>query len=188
MPAKVDHIYTSAADDHVVGEKNAKSEVIIYASVTCPHCKDWFDTEWPKFKAAEVDTGRTKFVFREYPTAPADLALAEFCIANGAKAGTFMDQIMYQYDKQREILTAYRQGEGEQAIVAVANNAGLNTVDEIQACLNDPDIQAHLKHSMQRGNAGGVQGTPTFIVGGKLYNGPSYAAEVLTIATEAARA
>ena len=38
-----------APDDHVLGSNKAPITIIVWASVTCPHCSDWFSNEWPVF-------------------------------------------------------------------------------------------------------------------------------------------
>ena len=66
--------------DHVLGSVSAPTTVIIYASVTCPHCAYWFDTVWPGLKSDYVETGKIRVVFREFPTAPAQLSFAGFLL------------------------------------------------------------------------------------------------------------
>ena len=40
--------------------------VIEYGSATCPHCAHFAKDIWPEFKKAYVDTGKVRFIFREY--------------------------------------------------------------------------------------------------------------------------
>ena len=53
--------------DMVIGAANAPVTIIEYASLTCPHCARFHTETLPKLKADYVDTGKVKFIFRDYP-------------------------------------------------------------------------------------------------------------------------
>lgn len=53
--------------DMVLGDPDAPVEVIEYASMTCPHCRRFHEEIYPKLKKEFVDTGKVRFVFREFP-------------------------------------------------------------------------------------------------------------------------
>ena len=38
-----------------------------YASMTCPHCAAFTEKVFPKIKSEYIDTGKIRFVFREFP-------------------------------------------------------------------------------------------------------------------------
>ena len=40
--SQVDYVFTEAPEDHVLGDEQAPITMIVYASVTCSHCSDWF--------------------------------------------------------------------------------------------------------------------------------------------------
>lgn len=52
--------------DAFKGPADAKVTVIEYGSPTCPGCKRWNELYWPEVKRDYVDTGKIKFVFREF--------------------------------------------------------------------------------------------------------------------------
>lgn len=56
-----------AKGDMVLGDPDAPVEVIEYASMTCPHCRRFHDEVYPALKKDWVDTGKVRFVFREFP-------------------------------------------------------------------------------------------------------------------------
>ncbi|MDB5634341.1 MAG: protein-disulfide isomerase, partial [Tardiphaga sp.] len=53
--------------DMVLGPKDATVTVTEYASMTCPHCAAFTEQVFPKIKEAFIDTGKIRFVFREFP-------------------------------------------------------------------------------------------------------------------------
>lgn len=142
--------------------EGAKVTVVEYASVTCPHCAAWQDNTWPAFKAAYVDTNRVRYVFRELPTPPANVAVAGFMIARCAGEDKYFDVIHGIMASQNE----WRAGVNPRdTLFRIGNGAGLNN-QQIETCIKDP---ANLKASEERATAAmkaGVTGTPAFFVNG----------------------
>ena len=61
-----------------LGDPKAPNTVIEYASMTCSHCANFHNTVYSAFKAKYIDTNQIRFVFREFPTPPQDVAAAGF--------------------------------------------------------------------------------------------------------------
>src|SRR3982750_791358 len=53
-----------------MGNAKAKVTIIEYASVTCPHCARFNEDVFPALKAKYIDTGKVRYVFREFLTPP----------------------------------------------------------------------------------------------------------------------
>ena len=62
--------------DQAQGAANAPVTIIEYASMTCPHCSHFHETTYPELKKKYIDTGKVRFIFREFPLDP--LAAAGF--------------------------------------------------------------------------------------------------------------
>ena len=71
----------ASPDDMTIGAANAPASLIEYASVTCPHCREFYETVWADLKRNYIDTGKLRYTFREYPTPPAAVAVAGFQLA-----------------------------------------------------------------------------------------------------------
>ncbi|WP_226634790.1 DsbA family protein [Brevundimonas poindexterae] len=142
--------------------EGAEVTVVEYASVTCGHCAQWQETVWPEFKAKYVDTNKVRFVFREFPTPPAEVAAAGFLLARCAGEDRYFQVIEEIMASQRE----WQQGISPAATLSrVATSVGLSE-DEYRACITDADALAALDERIQAGRAEGVTGTPTFFVNG----------------------
>ena len=50
-----------------LGDEKAPVTIIEYASMTCPHCATFHDTTYPELKKRYIDTGKVRFIFREFP-------------------------------------------------------------------------------------------------------------------------
>ena len=68
--------------DLVQGSASAPVTIVEYASMTCTHCAAFHEETWPTLKAKYVDSGKVKFILREFPLDP--LATAGFMLARCA--------------------------------------------------------------------------------------------------------
>jgi len=159
--------------DHAIGASDAPETMIIYASVTCPHCAQWFETVWPDIKKNYVETGKLRVVFREFPTAPAQLAFAGFLIANCAPENQYFEMIEHQMAQQKNLMHAAKLGVGKQAYLEVAKKAGLADEEAMDKCLSDQVEIARIQKSMQLAQSAKIQSVPNFIVGREVYKGKS---------------
>src|SRR6201988_2234054 len=53
--------------DMALGPANATVTITEYASMTCPHCAAFTEGVFPKIKSEFIDSGKIRFVFREFP-------------------------------------------------------------------------------------------------------------------------
>lgn len=171
----IDHVLTESPEDHVMGAATAPVTIIAYASVMCPHCAQWFTTEWPVFKENHIDTGQVRFVFREFPTSPVNYARTGFVIANCAPTERYFDHIVYQMQNQNYIFSAIQAGQARPMYQSLAYQAGLQTPEQMQACFAEPDAYQRMDKAMLRARKAGVQSVPGFIIDGQVFKGNSTA-------------
>ena len=172
MPAKdVPFSLSEAPDDHVIGSEKAPITMIVWASVTCPHCSDWFTNEWPTIKKELIEPGKLRFVFRELPTAPAQLAMVGFMMAECAPSDDYFKLIEYQMENQKMIFEAAEAGKAREEYDKIGKLAGLENQDDIQACLAEKDKLGHIHTNSERANGAGLSGVPAFYVNGESYKG-----------------
>ena len=53
--------------DMALGPANAPVTITEFASMTCPHCAAFNENVFPKIKSTYIDTGKIRYVFREFP-------------------------------------------------------------------------------------------------------------------------
>lgn len=153
----------AAEGDMTLGAaEGAKVTVVEYASVTCGVCAAWHEETWPAFKAAYVDNDKVRFVFRELPTGPVNVAVAGFMIARCAGEDKYFDVIGNIMSSQRE----WQQGVNPRdTLFRIGNGAGLSN-QEIEACIKDPENIEAADARARAAVAAGVEGTPAFYVNG----------------------
>ncbi|MBB5745666.1 DsbA family protein [Brevundimonas variabilis] len=155
---------TSATGDMALGAaEGAAVTVVEYASVTCGHCAEWQETVWPAFKAKYVDTDQVRYVLREFPTAPQDIAVAGFLIARCAGDDKYFEVVDQVMRSQAEWATGTPPRD---SLVRIAADAGLSDA-QFQACVSDPQAISAMEQRIREAVDAGVTGTPTFIINGK---------------------
>ena len=86
--------------DVVLGSEKAPVTVIEYASMTCPHCAHFSTATFPELQKRYIDTGKVRFIFREFPFDA--LAAAGFMLARCAGKDKFMAVVETLFAKQSE--------------------------------------------------------------------------------------
>jgi protein-disulfide isomerase len=76
-----------ALPDKQLGKDDAKVTIVEYASMTCPHCAHFAATTFPDLKKKYIDTGKARYILREFPFDPS--AEAGFMLARCAKDNYF---------------------------------------------------------------------------------------------------
>ena len=151
----------AAEGDMAMGApEGAKVTVVEYASVTCHVCAAWQEENWEAFKTRYVDTDKVRYVFREIPTPPSEVAVAGFLIARCAGGDKYFDVVHELLASQDEM-----RGDPRATLFRVGNGAGLSN-ERIQQCITDEAALAAAEERAQAALDAGVEGTPTFFVNG----------------------
>ncbi len=148
--------------------EGAKVTVVEYASPTCPHCALWQANTWPAFKAAYVDTSKVRYVFRELPTPPAEVAAAGFLLARCAGPDKYFDVIHAIMESQTEWRAG---GNPRDSLIRIAGGVGIDP-NEFTACVTNPEAIAALETRVKAATDAGVINTPTFFVNGRQVSSP----------------
>lgn len=168
------------------GNKDAKVTVVEFADFRCPFCERFFTDTEPQLLKDYVDTGKVKFVFRNY----AFLGPASTVAANAAECaneqGKFWEMYDYLYKNQPD--------ESDTSMYTVPNLTsgaataiGLNT-DQFSSCLSANKYDKNQAADLAEGQSIGVSGTPTFYINGtQLVGAQPYASIKAVIDQELAK-
>jgi len=154
------------ANDHVTGSDDAPVTLVEYASVACGACANWHTAVYPDFKKKFVDTGKVRYVFREYVTGVPEYADAGFMIALCAGEENYFKNISFQFKRQAQIFKMGSEGKARDAYIGIAKSAGLSE-DEFIDCMQNQELRDQYRATMQTGVDLGVTGTPAFFINGK---------------------
>jgi protein-disulfide isomerase len=152
--------------------------IVEYGSLTCPHCAAFADEVLPQLKSTYIDTGKVRYIFREYARNQLDVAayMLERCIGDD-KSLAAIGLLFKTQDRW-----AFVDKPGE-ALIAAMRPTGL-THDKAAECLKDQakanqfiDIAKNANDLLK------MQGTPTFVIDGKIYGGELTFDQLKTILT-----
>jgi protein-disulfide isomerase len=151
--------------EQVLGKADAPVTIVEYASMTCGHCASFHKTTYPELKKRYIDTGKVRFIFREFPLDP--LAAGAFMLARCAGEGKFFPMVEMLFEQQNT--WAIRQP--LPPLLALAKQAGF-TEQSFNACLQDDKLLKQVEEIRDRGSKEyGVASTPTFFINGKKETG-----------------
>lgn len=156
----------AAPGDHVLGSAKARVQVVEYASLSCGHCAHWNEDVFPSLKARYIDTGKVRYVFREFLTPPAEFAGAGFLLALRVGEPRYFEVIDAIFRRQRDI---FQSGDLWGGLLAVAKSFGL-TEAQFEAAMADKAALAALNARVARaGERDRIQVTPTLFVNGQRF-------------------
>lgn len=159
VPVKV-----SVDDDAVLGDPKAPVTVIEFSDYECPFCKRSFEQVLPSLKKEYIDTGKVKFVYRDFPLSFHANAEKEAEAAQCAK-DQGGDKAYYRFhDQIFTKTTSNGTGLALTELPVIAKDLGLN-VNTFQKCLDSGKFKDEVAKDMADGQAAGVSGTPAWIVG-----------------------
>jgi protein-disulfide isomerase len=151
--------------DQAQGAANAPVTIIEYASMTCPHCSHFHETTYPEMKKKYIDTGKIRFIFREFPLDP--LAAAASMLARCAGGDKYFPLIETFFAQQKDWVVQ----KPLQPMFAIAKQAGF-TQQSFDECLANQQMLNGIEESRTRAASKfNVNSTPTFFINGKIFRG-----------------
>ena len=149
-----------ALPDMALGPVDARVTIVEYAAPTCPHCAAFNRDVFPKIKSEFIDTGKVRYVFREFPLNLKDAACSMLArrIAkdDSGKYFAVVDVMFRQQDQLVEKTT--------ETLKLIGRQAGLSA-QAVEDCLKDQalleQISADRKYASEVLKVGG---TPTFFI------------------------
>jgi protein-disulfide isomerase len=154
--------------DMALGPADASVTITEYASMTCPHCAAFNEAVFPKIKSAYIDSGKVRYVFREFPLdikAAAGSMLAR-CIAK-EDAGKYFAVIDMLFKQQNDWVTKNT----TETLTRIGKQAGLSQ-QAVEACLKDQALLDKIAADQKfASDVLKVNSTPTFFVNGEMIKG-----------------
>jgi protein-disulfide isomerase len=154
--------------DMALGPATASVTVTEYASLTCGHCAHFNETVFPKIKSEYIDSGKIRYVFREFPLdikAAAGSMLAR-CIAKD-DAGKYFAVIDMLFRQQNDWVSKNT----TETLTRIGKQAGLSG-QAIEDCLKDQALLDKIAADQKfASEVLKVNSTPTFFINGEMVKG-----------------
>jgi len=150
------------ATDMILGDLNAPITIIEYSSLTCPHCAHFHVDILPDLRKGYIETGKARFVYRDFPLDRAALYAAALAHCAGKdRFFAFLDILF------RSQATWGRANDPLDALKRVGRIGGLKVAD-IDACFKDQKLlDGILQSRMVGAQTFEVNSTPTFFINGE---------------------
>jgi protein-disulfide isomerase len=145
------------------GLETAKVTMIEYASASCPHCASFHADVYPALKKDYIDTGKVRFLFREFPHN--DAGLGGFMVARCAPPEKYHAIVGALFKTQEKWVPQPFVGLKE-----IALQAGF-TEETFVACTKNADIAKAILAERKRAEGFGVDGIPYIFINGKKVEG-----------------
>jgi protein-disulfide isomerase len=166
---KVEAGDTAGFRGYVLGSATAPVEVIEYADYQCPACQSFDVVEFPYVKERLIQTGRVRWVYRDFPLDVPHkwTRLSAHSAACANDQGKYWEQHSSLYEAQPEWSGSNDAGD---MFRDFAQTNGMD-VAKYDACMSSLKYAGRIQASSDEGLRLGVNSTPSFIIGGRLYAG-----------------
>jgi protein-disulfide isomerase len=158
----------SLTSERSIGKPDAKATVQEYFSLTCTHCAHFSQTTMPEVKAKLIDTGKVRYVFRDFPLD--QVALTAAMVARALPPERYEPFVSALFASQDR--WAFARGVNstdELWKMAALAGMGRQTFD---AAINDTALKTFILKEQDEGQKKWkVDSTPSFIINGKRETG-----------------
>jgi protein-disulfide isomerase len=168
VPLKADakQLYGQMPSDIILGNEKSAVTVIEYSSLSCPHCAHFQTKIFPALKAAYIDSGKIKFIQRDFPLD--EPALRGAILAHCAGKERYHLFLKVLFDKQES--WAFQKNYLE-VLTNIGKLGGLSS-EKIDACMKDKAMEtAVIESKLTAANTLDIKATPTFFVNGERLSG-----------------
>jgi protein-disulfide isomerase len=155
------HAADVSVPERILGNPSAPVTVEEFVSFTCPHCAEFYTDVLPQLKEAYVDSGKVRFILRDFPLD--GTALKAEALARCMPAEEYYPFVSVIFENQ---VTWATNPDPDRILTQYAKLGGLDG-DKAKSCLNDKGMQDALVAA--RGEATkkyNINATPTFIING----------------------
>jgi protein-disulfide isomerase len=163
----------NALPDIAEGKADAPVTIVEYASMTCTHCAAFHQNVYGDLKKNYIDTGKVRFILREFPLDP--LATAAFMLARELGDDKRDAAVNLLFSQQKNWAFVDKPLDG---LANVLKQAGMGQ-ERFEAILKDQALYEKVNKVRDRAaEKFGVNSTPTFFVNGEKYTGEVSLADI----------
>jgi hypothetical protein len=167
--------------DHLLGKRDAPNILIDYASLSCPHCANFYIAVMPTLKKDWIDTGKLLLIHRHFPLDVVATRAAQ--LTECVPPDKFFDTVERLFRSQVEWLS---DGDPLVEMVKVLSGQGV-TADQAAACFANDQILDKVIADVQSGQALGVRSTPSLFINDQYYSNPGDAQAIAGILRQVGR-
>ena len=167
----VNHSYANTLDGIkriIEGDKNAKTVIIVYESLTCSHCADFHKNVYPELKKDFIDTGLVRIEFRHFPLDLAAFNASKIAQCNNNGSSKVLNTL---YSYQKEWVKGKNIEEVNNYLKEFLKKKNINV--DFEKCINDKAIENFVLNDRIEGvKKFEIKATPTIIINNKKFDKP----------------
>ena len=159
-------LLSDTSGDFYLGKEFAPVTLIEYASLSCPHCAHFHTEVVEKLIPSYVDTGKVKYVFREFPTSKSGLDAAKIARCAGGDRYFSFVKVFFKSQETWAFSKDYLN-----TLKSIAKIGGIDEA-RFNECLTSKDIENQILGTQKQANdVLDVKSTPTFFINGNIHEG-----------------
>jgi protein-disulfide isomerase len=162
---------TSGFRGYLLGSPSAPVEITEYFDFECPHCADFDQVQFPDLQTRLIEPGKARMRYRDWPIdglhKQSRVAAHAAACANDQGHYTDVKEALFRrqndwafHDNPMSVLTE------------IIKAAGVDAATW-SACMQSARYAGRIQASLNEGTLLGVNGTPSFLIGGRIYNSVS---------------
>ncbi|MCE3233502.1 MAG: bdbD 2 [Rickettsiaceae bacterium] len=164
-----DQLLNILPDDVVIGDMKAPITIIEYASMSCTHCADFHNSVFSDLKQKYIDSGKVRFVFRDFPLNEPALrgAMMARCAAkDGAEKYLKFTKVIFSMQSNWAPKSNYLE------VLANIGKLGGMKGEEFEACMANKSLEESvMKSRLNASQKLEIRSTPTFFINKEMSKG-----------------
>ena len=150
-------------DDSIKGDKDAPVTIVEFSDYECPFCTRFYTQTYLQLKTKYIDTGKVKFVYRDFP-----LGFHANAKKSAEAAECAVEQV--KFFEMHDILFEKGVKGGIASYKQFAKDIGLDST-KFDTCLDSGEMADEVQKDFLDGQKLGISGTPGFIINGQIIKG-----------------
>ena len=168
ISAKIFATENNNIKDIAEGNANAKVEILIYESLTCPHCATFHKEIYPDLKKDFINKGLVKIQFKSFPL---DIAALNASKIAHCKNDGKSDILHFLYNNQNKWMIGENIDQINSNLEKIIKKENLEI--DFNKCINNKKIENHiLEERIESVKKFEINSTPTLIINNKKFNKP----------------
>ncbi|HJV66711.1 MAG TPA: thioredoxin domain-containing protein [Geomonas sp.] len=156
-PEAPERVKVKLGKEHSLGNSNAPIVMLEYTDYQCPFCNRFFTGTFPELKKQYIDTGKMRFITRDFPLDfhPYSMKAAEAaqCAGEQGKFWPMKDALMTNSAKLNAEL-----------ISTLADGIGVD-MGKFKGCMDSNKFIPVIKDEVEAARGINIGGTPSFVIG-----------------------
>lgn len=156
-PTKPEILKIKGGAIYVLGKSDAPLTLVEFTDYQCPFCARFETTTFPEIKKKFIDTGKVRFIMRDFP-----LEFHPFALKAAQSVRCAGDQ--GKYWEMRDVLFRNQSKLDVDSLAGYAKGLSLNG-DTFKSCMADDKHLKEINDEAKYVSSLGITGTPTFVLG-----------------------